>query len=290
MKYGITVPPFGEYGDPGKLAEMAHIAEEAGWEGFFIWDHMFFDPTFHPIVDTWVGLAAMAMRTTRIRIGPMVTPLPRRRPWKLARETVSVDRLSNGRLTLGVGLGEPPQWDFGFFDEETDLKIRAKQLDEGLAILQGLWSAQPFSFDGEQYNIKQVIFRPPPIQQPRIPVWVGGNWNKPRPQERAARWDGYYPLRMDDALSVENWRTMMAAVNAHRSDPHAPFDWVHGGRLPGDDHQQAGDIVQPYEEVGVTWWLEDGSPFRWGWSWEAPFTAEATEMMDKRIRQGPPHP
>jgi alkanesulfonate monooxygenase SsuD/methylene tetrahydromethanopterin reductase-like flavin-dependent oxidoreductase (luciferase family) len=288
MKYGITVPPFGEYGDPRKLAEMAHVAEEAGWEGFFIWDHMFFDPTFHPIVDTWVGLAAMAMSTTHIRIGPMVTPLPRRRPWKLARETVSVDRLSDGRLTLGVGLGEPPQWDFGFFDEETDLKIRAKQLDEGLAILQGLWSAQPFSFSGEQYQIKQVIFRPPPIQQPRIPVWVGGNWNKPRPQERAARWDGYYPLRMDDALSVENWRTMMAAVNAHRSDPHAPFDWVHGGRLPGDDHRQALEIVQPYEEVGVTWWLEDGSPFRWGWRWEAPFTTEATAMMDKRIRQGPP--
>ncbi len=287
MKFGLSVPPFGDYANPRKLAAMAREAEQAGWDGFFIWDHLIFDPTFHPIVDIWVGLAAMAMTTTHLRIGPMVTPLARRRPWKLARETVSVDQLSNGRLIFGVGLGEPAQWDFGFFNEETDAKIRAKKLDEGLAILQGLWSARPFSFSGEHYQLQEVTFRPAPVQQPRIPIWVGGNWDKQRPQERAARWDGYYPLRWGDALTVENWRSMMAAVNIHHANPSAPFDWIHGGALPDEPHQ-AVEIVQPYAEVGVTWWVEDASPFRWGWKWEAPFTAEAAALMDKRIRQGPP--
>jgi alkanesulfonate monooxygenase SsuD/methylene tetrahydromethanopterin reductase-like flavin-dependent oxidoreductase (luciferase family) len=288
MKFGLSLPPFGDYANPRKLAAIAHEAEDLGWDGFFIWDHVFFDPTFHPIADTWVGLAAMAMSTTRLRIGPMVTPLARRRPWKLARETVSIDQLSDGRLTLGVGLGEPVQWDFGFFNEETDNKMRARKLDEGLEVLQGLWSAKPFSYSGEQYQIKEVTFRPPPVQQPRIPIWVGGNWDKTRPQERAARWDGYYPLKWGEKITVEEWRSLMAKVNAHRAAPDAPFDWVHGGALPLDEPKQAADIVQPYEAVGVTWWVEDVSPFRWGWKWEEQFTAEATALVDQHIRKGPP--
>lgn len=288
MKFGLSIPPFGDYADPRKLAVMAHEAEQAGWDGLFLWDHIFMDPTFHPVADVWVGLAAMAMRTQRIRLGPMVTPVARRRPWKLARETVSLDLLSEGRLTLGVGLGEPAKWDFGFFDEETDDKVRAKKLDEGLTILQGLWSAKPFGYAGEQFHVNEVIFRPAPAQQPRIPIWVGGNWNKPRPQARAARWDGYYPLKWGETLTPDDWRGMMAAVNAHRSDPTAPFDWVHGGALPPDVPHKAADIIQPLAEVGVTWWMEDASPYRWGWKWEDPFTPEATALVDQRIRQGPP--
>ena len=126
MHFGISIPAFADFSDPRVLAELAHDAETAGWDGFFLWDAMFFDPTFHPMADPWVALAAVAMSTQRMRIGPMITPLARRRPWKLARETVSVDVLSNGRLTLGVGLGDPAQWEFGFFDEVTDPKIRAR--------------------------------------------------------------------------------------------------------------------------------------------------------------------
>jgi alkanesulfonate monooxygenase SsuD/methylene tetrahydromethanopterin reductase-like flavin-dependent oxidoreductase (luciferase family) len=140
MHFGIRIPAFADCSDVRVLADLAHEAEAAGWDGFFIWDAMFFDPTFHPIADPWVSLAAVALSTERIRIGTMVTPIAGRRPWKLARETVSVDRLSDGRLILGVGLGDPAQWDFGFFDEETDPMIRAHRLDEGLDILTGLYS------------------------------------------------------------------------------------------------------------------------------------------------------
>ena len=179
MQYGINLPPFGDFGDPRALAELAHEAEQAGWDGFFIWDHIIFDPSFHPMVDPCVGLAAVALSTSRIRIGTMLTPLPRRRPWKLARETVSLDRLSNGRLILGVGIGDPVQWDYGFFGEETDARVRAQHLDEGLDIVAGLWSGERFSYQGQHYQLQEMIFLPKPVQ-PRIPIWVGGNWpNKP---------------------------------------------------------------------------------------------------------------
>src|SRR5689334_9455775 len=156
MYYGINLPPFAEFGDARVLADLAVEAEIAGWDGFFIWDHMVFDPTWHPIVDPWVGLAAVAMRTTRIRLGTMLTPLPRRRPWKLARETVALDRLSEGRLILGVGIGDPVQWEFGFFGEPTDAKQRASMLDEGLQVLTGLWSGALFSFSGEHYQLQEM--------------------------------------------------------------------------------------------------------------------------------------
>src|SRR5512138_1020692 len=127
MHFGITIPPFADFSDPRVLADLAHDAESAGWDGFFIWDHIFFDPTFHPIADPWVSLAAVAMNTHSMRIGTMITPLARRRPWKLAGETFSIDRLSDGRLMLGVGLGDPAQWDYGFFDEVTDAKVRDRR-------------------------------------------------------------------------------------------------------------------------------------------------------------------
>ena len=127
MRFGINLPPFGEFGDARALAELAREAESVGWDGFFIWDHILFDPSWHPMVDPWVGLAAVAMATTTIRLGTLVTPLPRRRPWKLARETVSLDRLAGGRLILGVGIGDPVTWEYGFFGEPTDARQRAGQ-------------------------------------------------------------------------------------------------------------------------------------------------------------------
>src|SRR5215218_7024737 len=162
MRFGINIPPFADFSNPRVLAELAHEAEVAGWDGFFIWDAMFFDPTFHPIADPWVSLAAVALGTQQIRIGTMVTPIARRRPWKLARETVSIDRLSNGRLTLGVGIGDPAQWEFGWFGEEQDARTRAEQVDEGLEILQGLWTGEPFGFQGQHYQLHELIFKPRP--------------------------------------------------------------------------------------------------------------------------------
>src|SRR5258705_159556 len=197
MKFGISLPPFGPYADARYLADIAREAEDLGWDGFFIWDHMFFDPGFHPNVDPWVGLAAIAMNPHGLGTGTLTTPIARRRPWVLARQTVSVDRLSNGRLTLGAGLGDPVQWDYGFFDEEIDPKVRAAKLDEGLDVLTGLWTGKSFAYEGKQFKFKQVKFVPMPAQLPRIPIWVGGNWPNKPPLRRAARLDGYYPIKWE---------------------------------------------------------------------------------------------
>ena len=287
MRFGISVPAFADFSNPRALSELAEEAEDAGWDGFFIWDAVFFDPTFHPMADPWVSLAAVALSTQRMRIGTLVTPIARRRPWKLARETVSVDQLSNGRLTLGVGLGDPVQWDFGFFNEVTDPKTRAQKLDEGLDVLTGLWSGKPFSYQGVQYNVKEVIFRPAPVQSPRIPIWVGGWWPNKPPLRRAARWDGVCPAKWGGSISPEEWRELLAYIQKYRT-ADTQFDAVHSGATPGDNLTQANEMVQSYARAGVTWWIEPVDPWRFGWSFEVPWDPKATALIRERIRQGPP--
>ncbi len=288
MKYALNMPPFGDFADPRALADLARDAESAGWDGFFIWDHVFFDPSFHANLDPWVGLAAVALTTTRIRIGTMVTPVARRRPWNLARQTVSVDQLSNGRLTLSVGLGDPVQWDFGFFNEETDAKQRAVRLDEGLDILTGLWRGEDFAYSGTAYQMKQVRFRPTPVQQPRIPIWVGGNYPNHPPMRRAAKYDGVVPLKWGagDGLSVEDWRDTLTYIKQHRTSD-APFDAVHSGNS-GDDPQADARHIHDLAEVGVTWWAEAVDPWRYGQDWEAQWRPELSKKMHERVLQGPP--
>jgi alkanesulfonate monooxygenase SsuD/methylene tetrahydromethanopterin reductase-like flavin-dependent oxidoreductase (luciferase family) len=246
-----------------------------------------YDKPYHPLVDPWIALAAMSVKTSRLRLGPMVTSLARRHPWKVAREAVSVDRLSGGRLIFGVGLGDPPDRDFGTFGEDEDAKVRAQKLDEGLAILDGLWSGQPFSFPGEYYTVRETVFLPTPVQAPRVPVWVGGGWDKHAPMRRAARWDGYFPLKWRSMVAVDEWRTIKDYLQQHRQSD-APFDLVQGGETPGDDPARATDIVSPYAEVGVTWWVEHIDPWRYGLGWEELLTPQAVERMNERIRQGPP--
>ncbi len=289
MKFGISLPPFGDYADIHHLAAMAKTAEDVGWDGFFLWDHVFFDPSFHPNVDPWVALAAIALNTRQIRIGTLVTPLARRRPWNLARQTVAIDRLSGGRLTLGVGLGEPAQWDFSFFNEETDPEVRAKKLDEGLKVLTGLWTGEPFHYEGEHYQVKAVKFSPTPMQSPRIPIWVGGVWPNKPPMRRAAQWDGFFPIHWQGGMTPETWKDTMAYIKEYRVTT-TPFDLVNGGKVPDDQWKHSEAIVQPYAEVGVTWWIEDVSPWRFGHSWESQWSPEFTQQMDDLIRLGPPIP
>src|SRR5215470_15352683 len=195
MQYGLYLPNFGSFGYARTLAELAQDAEQAGWDGFFIWDHIA-RPGSPDTVDPWVALAAIAMRTERVRIGALVTPLPRRRPWKVARETVSVDHLCGGRLVFGVGTGSSGggrvEWEA--FAEELNQRARGAMLDEGLAVLVGLWSGQPFNYAGQHYRVTDSQFRPLPLQAPRIPVWVAGYWPHRPPFRRAARWDGVFPL------------------------------------------------------------------------------------------------
>ncbi len=238
------------------------------------------------MLDPWVGLAAVALNTSRVRIGTLLTPLPRRRPWKLARETVSVDRLSGGRLILGVGIGDPVQWEFGWFGEITDARVRARQLDEGLEILTGLWRGEPFSYQGEHYHLQEMTFLPTPSQS-RIPIWVGGNWPNKPPMRRAARWDGAVPSGRDRPLTPDDWREIKAYIEQHRQND-APVELVHGGPTSGTDRAAAAAVVAPYAEAGVTWWIEGVDPWRFGQDWEAQWSAHYSELMRERVRNGPP--
>jgi alkanesulfonate monooxygenase SsuD/methylene tetrahydromethanopterin reductase-like flavin-dependent oxidoreductase (luciferase family) len=196
VEYGLSLPTGGECGDPRFLVELAELAESAGWDGLFLEDYVCYqgDPSA-PTCNTWIALAAIAVRTERIRLGTEVTPLTRRRPWNVAREAAGVDQLSGGRMILGVGLGhtgESLTADASFlrFGEERDQRTRAELLDEGLEIIAGLWSGQPFSFEGKHFLIEEVTFQPLPVQRPRIPIWIGGGYPNPRSTRRAARWDG----------------------------------------------------------------------------------------------------
>ena len=287
VRYGVNLPPFGDLADPRALAALAREAEESGWDGFFIWDHVVYDPSFHPIADPWVGLAAVALATKRVRLGTLVTPLARRRPWQVAREAATLDRLSGGRLVLGVGLGDPVPWDFGFFGEEEDARARARRLDEGLAILAGLWSGEPFSHEGEHYRLREVTFLPTPVQRPRVPIWVGGWWPNKPPMRRAARWDGVAPGKWGEPLAPEELRNLTAYVAAHRADG-SPFDVVVTGETPGGDRGGGTEVVARYAAAGATWWIEDVGPWRFGLGAEDPWPPPATASIRERIRQGPP--
>jgi alkanesulfonate monooxygenase SsuD/methylene tetrahydromethanopterin reductase-like flavin-dependent oxidoreductase (luciferase family) len=286
MQYGIHIPPFGPLSDARALADLAADAEAAGWDGFFLWDDVSFDPPI-PVADPWIALAAMALRTQTIRLGPLVTPLPRRRPWKVAREALTLDHLSGGRLILGVGTGGAVE-EFASLGEAQDPKLRAAMLDEGLHILTGLWRGEPFQFAGAHYHIEAAQFLPRPVQTPRIPIWVAAAWPNHAPLRRAARWDGVFPLdpRLSGSamMAAADVRAMRDYIAPYR-DSAAPFAMVHSGRTPGDDAAAAQGIVAPYAEAGVTWWLEDCVPHRWGGDWQT----WPLDAMRARVRQGAPH-
>ncbi|HWZ20595.1 MAG TPA: LLM class flavin-dependent oxidoreductase [Ktedonobacteraceae bacterium] len=288
MRYGAYVPNFGPYGDARVLADLAFEAEEAGWDGFFLWDQVSkttLTPTVDPMVDTWIALTAIALRTRTILLGPLVTPLPRRRPWMVARETVSLDHLSGGRLVFGVGAGGG-YYDFEAMGEVKDAKALAALLDEGLEVLTDLWSGEQYSHDGIAYHIKEAQFLPPPLQSPRIPIWVANLWPSKAALRRAARWDGIVPIGRDlpiaAMLTPEEMHEIVLSV-ASQPEYSPPFEVVHSGITGGTDAALDREIVLAYERVGVTWWIEKILPELWG-SW----TEWPLEAMRSRIRQGPP--
>jgi probable F420-dependent oxidoreductase len=283
MKYGLYIPPFGEYADARVVAELAYEAEEAGWDGLFIWDHIVMGWTDR-VIDPWIALTAAAMETRRLRLGPMVTPLPRRRPWKVARETASLDQLSDGRLTLGVGLGYG-EHEFATFGEPTSARTRASMLDESLKVLTSLWSGEEVDYDGDHYRIEGTRFLPRPRQEPRIPIWVAGLWPNKAPFRRAARWDGVFPLpvNVERNLTPDEIREIVAYIAEHR-ESDAPFDVAHSGATWGDAAHRRSQ-VEPYAEAGVTWWLENINPWRFEWDEEGPWPLET---MRQQVLKGPP--
>jgi alkanesulfonate monooxygenase SsuD/methylene tetrahydromethanopterin reductase-like flavin-dependent oxidoreductase (luciferase family) len=259
MRYGLNLPNAGPCGDPRSLAELAALAEERGWDGVFLEDYLVYQNRIGvPTYDPWVALAAMAMRTSRIRLGTTVTPLPRRRVQKLAAECVAVDHLSQGRLTLGVGLGDSWDASLAAFGDARTPPERARLLDESLDVLNGLWSGEPFSYGGQFLQVSTVTIKPTPVQQPRIPIWIGGLFPKRGPLQRAARWDGsclwkaeaYGP---EGAVSAdwtpEDVRVLRSAIGPDR-------DISVGGRARKDDWDAERELINSLQQAGATWWME----------------------------------
>lgn len=273
MQFAINVPNFGEYADPRVTAELARATEDAGWDGFFVWDHINagFEPGT-PMADPWVLLTTIALATERIRIGTMVTPLARRRPWKLARETVTIDHLCGGRLILGVGLGFPADLEFGSFGEEPDDRERAAKLDEGLDVLTGLWSGEPFSYTGEHYTVADVQFLPIPLQRPRIPIWVAQMFPHRRPLRRAARWDGLVPMHESDMFPTPAQVDEVVTLARSYRTADEPFDVNVPIVLP-DGRSGVAQLVREYEAAGATW-LQVGA---WG-----------IDDLRRQVAAGPP--
>ena len=257
MRFAINSPPCAE---PGAIVDLAVAAERAGWDAFFVWDHMVIDRAGIEIVDPWVTLGAIAARTDRIRLGTCVTPLARRRPQKLARETVTLDRLSHGRLTLGVGLGFPDE-EFTTFGEEAGARSVAARADEALTVLAGLWSGEPFEHDGPSYHVERVRFLPTPVQQPRPPVWVACTLPSRRALVRAARWDGVAPLKVGadgvEFLTPDDIASIVADIGALRGSLDG-FDVVVN---PGPPPIAS---VEEYAAAGATWWMASMGEFP-GW-------------------------
>ena len=278
MKFAVYTPNFGYSCNPLDFAKLAKEAENAGWDGFFLWDHLVFMEGLNvPVVDPWITLSAIAMKTKKINIGPLITPISRRRPWKLAREIASLDHLSNGRLILGVGLGAP-EYDFVTFGEDFDNSIRVKKLDEGLEILLGFLSGNDFSYKGDYYKIKNVKFLPAPVNG-KIPIWVAGMWPNKKPFLRASKFDGVFPIHADwpQNLTLGEVKQIINFINKNRKNSNR-YDIIIAGETPGSSSEGI-NVVKPYKEVGVTWWCENINLFRF---------KNSTEKMLERIKQGPP--
>lgn len=276
MRYGFVLP----WGDARTAAGLAATAERAGWDGFFVWE-----PVWG--IDAWVCLAAAAMTTSRIRLGTLLTPLPRRRPWDLAGQAATLDNLSGGRVILSVGLGAAHAGWLAF-EPDPGRKVRAQLLDEGLEIVTGLWAGQPYEFEGTHYRVTPSDFvpPPPPVQRPRIPIWVVGGWPVPRSMARAARFDGWLPNavvgRSAGPASPEQVRAGAEWIRDFRLVEGLPTDGyevICEGTTPADDPRAGAEIVRPWRDAGATWWIEAD----WAVSREA-----VRDYAEERLAAGPP--
>jgi alkanesulfonate monooxygenase SsuD/methylene tetrahydromethanopterin reductase-like flavin-dependent oxidoreductase (luciferase family) len=285
------MPNFGTGLDAATVGDLAASAEAAGWDAFLLWDHtLALVPGPVDLVDPWIALAVAGTRTARIRLGTAVTPVPRRRPVDLARQVVTLDRLTGGRVTLGVGIGAMPfEWDYS--GEETDPVVRGDMLDEALDVMTALWTARRVRHSGTHYRLGGgedwgALHHPPPVQTPRVPVWVAGTWlgeghSGGRPIRRAARWDGVMPMRLDGRWQPDDTAGVAAAVERHRGSL-AGFDVA----IPGESDA---DAVEPsldqHAAAGATWWVEAVHPWRFGYTDGGPWPLDA---MATRIAAGPP--
>jgi alkanesulfonate monooxygenase SsuD/methylene tetrahydromethanopterin reductase-like flavin-dependent oxidoreductase (luciferase family) len=277
VRSGLFVPLFDELADPVVVAQVAAEAEEAGWQGFFVWDQIRWRAPVRDVADPWITLAAVATATESLRLGPMVTPLARRRPAKVARESATLDRLSDGRLTMGVGLGSDRfAGEWSITGEELDDRTRGDMLDESLEILAAAWSGDPVHHRGRHYTVDGMSFLPRPVQRPAIPVWVAGFHGSARPLRRAARHQGFFPVNLEHPDQLAEMAAKIAELRrGHDTDADAdatePYDLV-VALEPGDD-------PAPYAAAGATWWLV-----------EIPADNASVELLRGVVHDGPFEP
>lgn len=262
MRRGLFLPPFGEAADPGYLAALAGQAEAVGWDGIFLWDHLRY-AEIDDILDPWIALAAIASATERIRLGQMVTPLARRRPWVVARQAAALDLLSQGRMVLGVGLGDRYGGELAAFGEELDLRIRAQMLDEALALIPALLAGEPVEHSGEHYQLTRTWFRPAALQRP-LPIWVAARWPNRAPVRRAARFQGVFAIQLERPQELRALRALLAELG----QTSERFEVV-VAQPPGTD-------PAPWEQAGATWLLD----------WFEPYGLKRREL-ERRIAAGP---
>lgn len=259
MRHGLFLPIFGELADPRRVAALAAEAEEAGWDGMYVWDHIAYSAPVTDIADPWVTLAAMACSTRRLRIGPLVTPLPRRRPVQVAREVATLDNLSQGRVTVGIGIGDDGAAEFSGTGEQPDAKIRGVMLDEGLDVLTAAWSGAEVRHRGPHYVLDGLSVLPRPVQRPWPPIWVAMRYGTRAPLRRAARYDGVFPIGVDSPDMLHEIVTEVQSLRRQRNadfldiEISESFDVVISGS-PGRDWR-------PYEDAGATWSLVSFSPY-----------------------------
>jgi alkanesulfonate monooxygenase SsuD/methylene tetrahydromethanopterin reductase-like flavin-dependent oxidoreductase (luciferase family) len=250
LRSALWLPLFDDLADPLVVARLAAEAEQAGWDGFFVWDNVNWHAPVRQVADPWITLAAAATATERLRLGPMVVPLARRRPAKVARETVTLDMLSGGRLTLGVGLGSDRfgrEW--SGTGEQLDDRLRGQMLDESLEILTAAWSGQTVHHRGEHYTVDGLSFLPRPVQRPGVPVWVAGLPGNSKPVRRAARYDGFFPVNLSHPDQLAEITAVLAGLREHATTPYDIAVAVPPGTDPA-----------PYARSGATWWLTEFEP------------------------------
>ncbi|MDG4832493.1 LLM class flavin-dependent oxidoreductase [Solwaraspora sp. WMMD1047] len=250
LRSALWLPLFDDLADPRVVARLAADAEEAGWDGCFVWDQLSWRAPVRPLADPWITLAAVATATERLRLGPMVSPLPRRRPTKVARETATLDRLSGGRLILGAGIGSDQYGaELSRTGEQLDDRRRGGMLDESLAILAAAWSGEPVHHHGEHYLVDDIRFLPRPVGRPGVPVWAAGFPGNIRPIRRAARLNGFFPANLEHPDQLAE---IAATITDLRTGATGPYDIAIG--LPFDADPR------PYAAAGATWWLPEFEP------------------------------
>lgn len=262
VKHGVFVAPFGPLADPHKMVDLAATAEESGWDGLFLWDHVL-RPESNEIIDAWVALGAMAAATERIQLGPMVTPIPRRRPIKLAREALTVDLMSDGRLILGVGSGTDSHGELSRFDEIVDARARGARLEEGLDIIARLLEGETLAHVGDHFRVDGVSLEPRPAQDPRPPIWCAARGTAKKPVRRAARYEGMFPIEVD----ADSFQRMLDLVAQER------------GSLDGFDVCLRTDydgVAPDFADRGATWLLRSFPP-----------VVETAKVFDA-VMHGPP--